>query len=122
MKPCMLCGLPTGREWTPPHAPGRSVALCIACRKQISATSNACGIILPNNYDGLIGVNDRNKCAMCFKEAEGLIYRCKCSEHCCIRLCMNCRNSRMHTHNKIGHFIKHYDVEGDGRGPPERVE
>lgn len=82
----------------------------------------ACRINLPNNYDGLIGVDDRNKCAMCFKECKGIIYRCKCSEYCCIRLCMTCRDNRLHTHNKIGHFIHHYDVLGDGRGLPERVE
>lgn len=122
MYPCRLCGLPTGRTFSPKHKPELSRPLCIACRKQTSASTNTCGVVLPNNYDGLIGVDDRNRCVMCHKEAEGLIYRCECSEHCCIRLCVNCRNSRLHIHNMIGHFIKHYDTEGDGRGQPQRVE
>ena len=56
----------------------------------------------PGSYDGIMG-KDKYKCVIC-GGTSNLMYFCKCTPNCCIRLCMNCRDSRTHIHDILSHF------------------
>lgn len=64
-----------------------------------------CDLRIPDNYTGIIGQGDETRCANCGKDVE-VVYVCPCTDgQCCIRLCMPCRDSRMHHHGMLAHFI-----------------
>ena len=60
-------------------------------------------------FEGYMG-EDENKfrCVLCGKR-EDVLYFCKCSKNCCVRVCRYCRDKRLHYFRLIEHLVERFD-------------
>jgi len=63
-----------------------------------------CDVDIRPNYQGIVGIKDRFECVICGKDVDH-VYYCPCSESCCIRLCIHCRDKRYHMHSMLAHYM-----------------